>query len=187
MKLIAGLGNPGRSYSKNRHNVGYQCLDSFARAHRIEFNRKQTRAHIALGEGAGEHLVLVKPQTFMNRVGESIGPLLRSHGLLPSDLIVIYDDMDLPLGRVRIRERGSAGGHKGVQSIMSHIGTQEFLRIRVGIDHPSAEDVVDYVLSDFTREEQKTIDEAREKVTDIILSILTDGPVAAMNRFNFQG
>lgn len=186
MKLIVGLGNPGRSYARNRHNVGFQCVDYIAQANRLEINRQQARAAIVFGEIAGEKVILAKPQTFMNLVGESVGPLMRWYRLHFSDLIVIYDDMDLPFGRVRIREKGSAGGHKGVQSIIANLGTQEFPRIRVGIDRPpgEGEHVISYVLSDFSREEQKVVDEVKEKVAEAVEVILTQGIAAAMNRFN---
>lgn len=189
MKLIVGLGNPGNSYAGNRHNVGFQCLDYFARLHRIPIKErrlklKALKAKYGMGEVAGIPVVLAKPRTFMNVSGQAVAQLVRRFDVPLEDLIVIHDDLDLPLGKVRIRPRGGSAGHKGVESIMSSLGTQDFPRIRVGIGCPDYGDEVAYVLSDFAAEEKDIVTAAIATVADAIYCILTDGIEAAMNRYN---
>lgn len=189
-QMVVGLGNPGRQYAGNRHNAGFLAVDRFAEIHGLKFSKKLARADIAIGKVSGKDLVLAKPQTFMNLSGESVRGLLRRLGLGPPALIVVYDDLDLPLGRIRIREKGSAGGHRGIKSIIEHIRTQEFLRVRVGIGRPGVEgdeenpDVKDYVLSDFTPEEMKIIKPVYDKVAEAIKAIIDEGAAVAMNRYN---
>ena len=188
MKLIVGLGNPGKSYAGNRHNVGFQCLDYFAREHRIpikerRFRLKALKAKYGMGEVAGTPLVLAKPRTYMNNSGAAVIQLVRRFEISPDNLIVIYDDMDLPLGKLRIRQRGSAAGHKGVASIIASLKSEDFPRIRVGIGRPNG-DEVSYVLSDFSAEEKDIAGEAFSRVADAILCILNEGIQAAMNRYN---
>ncbi|MFH1382885.1 MAG: aminoacyl-tRNA hydrolase [Chloroflexota bacterium] len=189
MKLIVGLGNPGTGYASNRHNIGFMCLNYFARRHGIKFDKKQGKARIGLGKINGEAVVLARPQTFMNLSGESVGLLARKYDISLDDLIVIHDDLDLPLGKIRIRRGGKSGGHKGVGSIIGELGSPDFTRIRVGISRPATDesdetDIKDYVLGDFSREEKKIIDEVIPKVTEAILCLLTAGLTAAMNKFN---
>jgi PTH1 family peptidyl-tRNA hydrolase len=187
MKLIVGLGNPGRAYSANRHNVGFHCLDLLARRYGIHFAERRARARIGLGEVSGASLALAKPKTFINLSGEVVFSLLRHFSIPPSHLLVIYDDLDLPLGRLRIRERGSSGGHKGMESIISHLGSEDFPRIRVGIAPQERNmdfDAVEYVLSDFTAEEKPIIKETCAKVSEAIHCILSEGIQVAMSRFN---
>ena len=193
MKLIVGLGNPGLHYARNRHNIGFMCLNNFARKHGIRFTRKVGLARIGEGEVASLKLVLARPQTMMNRSGQSVGRLMQRYKVSPEDLIVIHDDLDLPLGKIRVRKGGRSGGHKGVDSIIAHLGSSDFTRIRVGIGRPDLmenatmnrdAEVINYVLSDFTPEEEKTIAQVIPKVTEAITCLLTEGLTAAMNRYN---
>jgi PTH1 family peptidyl-tRNA hydrolase len=191
VKLIVGLGNPGRRYVNNRHNVGFHCLDQFARRQGISIDHRSSRSKTGSGDIGGVEVVLAKPQTFMNLSGESVAKLMRRYNLSPEQLIVIYDDLDIPLGRIRIRERGSSGGHKGMKSIISRLGSQDFTRIRVGIappgvadDTPSGVDAIEHVLSGFTAKEKPVIKTIYDQVADAIYCIITEGVPAAMNKFN---
>ncbi len=193
MKLIVGLGNPGRGYANNRHNVGFVCLNHFARMQDIRFDKKQCKARIGTGEVAGSKVVIAKPQTYMNRSGQSVSLLANKFNVSLDNLLVIHDDLDLPLGKIRIRQSGSAGGHKGVGSIITESGSQDFIRIRVGIGRPTvvesyAEDkeaeVIDYVLSDFTTDEARIITRVIPEVSEAILCLLNEGLTAAMNKYN---
>jgi PTH1 family peptidyl-tRNA hydrolase len=186
MKLIVGLGNPGRIYANNRHNAGFKCLDFLARRHGIRLSKRRARAKIGTGEIAGLNVVLAKPQTFVNLSGEAVAQLVKRFAIPLSDLIVVYDDLDLPLGKIRIRGQGGAGGHKGMASIIALLGSREFPRIRVGIN-PGQDmglKTPDYVLSDFAPEEKTIISELYVKVADAIYCLLSEGIEAAMNRFN---
>lgn len=185
MKLIVGLGNPGAKQANNRHNVGFQCLDRLARAHNLEFTKRQCRALLALGEIGGCKVLLAKPLTYMNLSGEAVNPLAHRYEISLVDLLVIHDDLDLPLGVIRLRQRGGAGGHKGVLSIIEALGSQDFPRLRVGIGRPPAgQDPVDYVLSDFAPEEGTAIEGVYERVVAAVECWLTEGIVEAMNRHN---
>ena len=193
MKLIVGLGNPGRGYANNRHNVGFVCLNHFARTQGIHFDKKQGRARIGTGEVAGSKVVVAKPQTYMNRSGQSVSLLVKKFNVGLDNLLIIHDDLDLPLGKIRIRQGGSAGGHKGAGSIITELGSQSFIRIRVGIGRPnknegftefSDDEIKAYVLSDFTSDEKQAITQVIPRVSEAILCLLTEGPVAAMNRYN---
>ena len=193
MKLIVGLGNPGRGYANNRHNVGFVCLNHFAHRQGIRFDKKQGRARIGTGEIAGSKGVVVKPQTYMNRSGRSVSLLVKKFNVSLDNLIVIHDDLDLPLGKIRIRQGCGSGGHKGVGSIITELGSQNFIRIRVGVGRPvknegatefNEGEVISYVLSDFTPDEKRTITQVIPTVSEAILCLLTEGPVVAMNRYN---
>ena len=192
MKLIVGLGNPGFLYTRNRHNVGFMCVSHLARAHRIAFDRKQGHARTGIGNISRHRVVLARPQTFMNASGESVSALMNKLYVAPADLIVIHDDLDLPVSKIRLRLGGSSGGHKGVESIIARIGTPEFYRVRVGIGRPETEAeatdkesaVIDFVLRDFTREEKKIIDTVIPKVGEAISFLLAEGLPAAMNKYN---
>jgi len=193
MMLIAGLGNPGYVYARSRHNIGFMCVRHLARTQGIKFDKKQGYARICSGEIAGEKVVLARPQTYMNASGESVSRLVKRLRISPSDLIVIYDDLDLPPGKIRLRLGGGSGGHKGLDSIIAHLGSRDFYRVRVGIGRPdiaegSAGDredaVIAYVLSEFTPEEKKIIQKVIPVVSQAILCLLTEGLDAAMNKFN---
>jgi PTH1 family peptidyl-tRNA hydrolase len=189
--LIVGLGNPGDKYAGNRHNIGFMCLDEFARAHKLSFGRSRVKARVAEGKIDGKDVVLAKPMTFVNLSGEAVGRLVRKHGVKPESLIVVHDDMDLLVGRIRIRQ-GGASGHNGIKSIVEHIGTEDFIRVRVGVGRPEAgengrtdrHEVVSHVLGDFSREEQAVIDKVIPAVSEALLILLTVGLTAAMNKYN---
>ena len=188
-KLIVGLGNPGRSYAGNRHNIGFICLRYFARFQGIKLDRKKGLARTGTGMVAGSKVVLARPQTFMNNNGQSVSRLLRSFKVNLKDLLVIHDDLDLPLAKIRISSGSGSGGHKGINSIIAELGTQEFTRIRVGIGrpaqpNPTEEDIIAYVLSDFTPDERKVISLVIPRLSEAILCLLTEGLTPAMNRFN---
>ena len=185
-KLIVGLGNPGRKYAGNRHSVGFQCLDRLAEAWGLPFSRRKHKALLAQGEIAGLKVILAKPQTFMNLSGDAVERLARFYKLPPENILVIYDDLDLPLGRVRLRPEGGSGGHKGMKSIVEHLGTNGFPRLRVGIGRPTHGDPVDYVLDDFAPDEQIAIEEAYERVVSTVELWLTEGIATAMNRYNLS-
>ena len=193
MKLIIGLGNPGRIYAHNRHNIGFMCLNHFAKTQGIHFDKKQGLARTGVGEAADSELIVARPQTHMNLSGQSVSRLVKKFKISLDDLIVIHDDLDLPLGKIRITQGSSSGGHKGVDSIITHLGSPDFLRIRVGIGRPpivesSAKDkeaeIIGYVLSDFTSEEKKTMTQVISKVSDAILCLLSEGVTTAMNKYN---
>jgi PTH1 family peptidyl-tRNA hydrolase len=189
MKLIVGLGNPGRAYAHNRHNVGFICLNHFARRQGIKFDHKKGLARIGEGEVAGNKLVLARPQTYMNSSGESVSRLMRKFNIDLNDLIVIHDDLDLPLAKIRLSFGSSSGGHKGIDSIIKELGSRDFIRIRIGIGRPdkaeaSEDEIIAYVLSDFTPAEKRAIDKIIPQVSEAILCLLTEGLEAAMNKFN---
>ena len=191
MKLIVGLGNPGKTYAHNRHNVGFRCLNYFARLHSIRFNHRQCRAKVGIGEVRGEKLLLAKPRTFVNLSGDPVACLVHKHGIPLSNLLVIYDDLDLPPGKIRLRQNGGSGGHKGMNSIISALGSEDFPRIRVGIGRPQGEEqsisedaIVNYVLSDFSRQEEAIIKPVIIKVAEAIDYFLSQGIEAAMSKFN---
>lgn len=185
MYLIAGLGNPGKQYAGTRHNVGFMAIDRIADALSISVNRLGYKAIYGDGFINGEKIILAKPQTFMNLSGESVRAIADFYRIPAENVIIIYDDMALPVGKIRIRERGSAGGHNGMKSIISHLGTQEFPRIRVGIGEPPHSGV-DFVLSSFSKEERPDIDEAVSKMDKIIKMVLEHDVAYAMNIFNRQ-
>ncbi len=193
MKLIIGLGNPGKTYAHNRHNIGFRCLNHLAKLHSIQVKKHQCQSQVGVGRIAGVEVLLAKPKTFVNLSGEAVGSLMRKYKIPASDLIVIYDDLDLPLGRLRLRPGGSAGGHKGIKSIISALSSKDFCRIKVGIGRPTDEDsnplsdedvIIGYVLSDFTPREEAAIKPAIATVAEAVDCILTEGVVAAMNKFN---
>ena len=193
MKLIVGLGNPGRIYARNRHNIGFMCVSHFAKTQGIRFDKKQGQARIGTGEVAGNKLIVARPQTHMNLSGESVIRLVNKFNISLNDLLVIHDDLDLPLGKIRLSQGSGSGGHKGVDSIITHLGSLDFPRIKVGIGRPpiiedSAEDreadIVAYVLNDFTPDEKKFITEVIPEVSEAVLCLLNEGLTAAMNKYN---
>jgi PTH1 family peptidyl-tRNA hydrolase len=183
--LIVGLGNPGGKYQKNRHNVGFQCLDRLAQAHQLAFDKKQDKAEVAMGWIRGHRAILAKPQTFVNVSGEAVGALARFFKIEPDHVLVIYDDLDLEQGIIRVRPKGSAGGHNGIKSIIEHLGTQDFPRIRVGIGRPPGKmEPKSYVLQDFGGDELLVMEEVCGRVVDALDVFLESGVLDAMNRFN---
>lgn len=187
MKVIVGLGNPGRRYSKTRHNLGFMVIDKLVSIYRIELNRKGFDAIWGKGYIEGEKVILVKPQTFMNLSGNAVKIILNGHKAEFSDLLVIYDDMDLELGKIRVRPRGSPGGHKGIRSIINTIGTDQFSRIRIGIGRQeNREEAETYVLSPFKKSEAPAANKAILRATEAVVTIIKDGVTAAMNKYNIR-
>ena len=183
--IIVGLGNPGPEYAETRHNMGFRCVDCVAKSHGITFSRRHRSVLVGEGVVEGRRVALAKPRTFVNRSGRAITYLLARYAVSPQNLLVICDDLDLPLGKIRLRPEGSAGGHNGIKSIIEAVGTQEFPRLRVGIGHPpSGSDQIDYVLGTMSEDEREMADEAVERVVQAVASVLTDGVTVAMNRFN---
>jgi len=186
--LIVGLGNPGREYADTRHNVGFQCVDALAATHRLTFNKVQAKAILADGLIGDRQVTLAKPQTYMNLSGESVSALMNFYKLTPDALIVISDDLDIPLGTLRIRITGSAGGQNGLKNIIQHLGTQDFARIRIGIGRPPGRmDAAAYVLQAFGKDERALADDAIQRATAAIGTWLTDGIAIAMTRYNGTG
>jgi PTH1 family peptidyl-tRNA hydrolase len=185
--LVVGLGNPGRKYAGNRHNAGFHCLDRLAEAYGMVFDTKRDKAFLALGRVAGRRVVLAKPQTYVNGSGEAVGALTRFYKIAPECVLVIYDELDLPQGTIRLRSRGSAGGHRGMLSIIEHLGTQEFPRLRVGIGRPPGRmEPKAYVLQDFDTAERELMEEVYGRVVTAVESLIVDGIREAMNRHNVR-
>jgi PTH1 family peptidyl-tRNA hydrolase len=183
--LIAGLGNPGRKYAQNRHNAGFHCLDRLAEAYGLRFDARRDKAKVALGRLAGRRAVLAKPQTFMNDSGLSIGALARFFKVAPADVLVVYDDLDLPQGTLRLRPHGGAGGHRGVRSAIQHLGTRDFPRLRVGIGRPPGRMLPKaYVLQDFGADEWLEMQAVYARAVAAVECWLVEGVKEAMNRFN---
>jgi peptidyl-tRNA hydrolase, PTH1 family len=186
MWLIIGLGNPGEDYTKTRHNIGFQCVKEVARRHGLDFGKKLAKARIAEGQIAGQRVVLAKPFTYMNLIGQSIVGLCNWYKIEPAQqLLVIYDDLDLPFGTLRLRERGSAGTHNGMKSAIGQLGSQVFPRIRFGIGQgPAGRVAADYVLGRFTRDEQEQLPALITRTADAVETVLRESFTTAMNRFN---
>lgn len=185
MRLIVGLGNPGFQYRSTRHNVGFECIDTMARKWGISNRERRAKVVMSRGQRAGQQLVLAKPRTFMNNSGDGVSYLLTRFAASVDDLMVIYDDMELPLGRLRIRRSGSDGGHKGVRSIITSLRTQAVPRIRLGIGFPpDSGDPVDYVLGRFSDESAIVVAQAVETVAQAVECWLEEGIDVTMNRFN---
>ncbi len=186
VKLIVGLGNPGIEYQFTPHNLGFLTIDRVANDLGIEIRNRQCRALTARATIAGEPVILAKPETYMNLSGLSVRELVLEHPVdVSKDLIVIYDELDLPLGTIRIRQRGSSAGHNGVESVLGALGTDEFLRIRLGIaPGRRVADGVKYVLTPFRKAQDKVVSEVLDRAAQAVETILKEGPAAAMNRFN---
>jgi PTH1 family peptidyl-tRNA hydrolase len=184
--LIVGLGNPGAKYAHHRHNIGFRILEALARRHGLTFSReKRAQAQVAEGEIEGHRVLLAKPQTFMNRSGRAVGRLVRARDIPLDGLLVVYDDLDLPLGRLRLRPEGGTGGHKGMASIGEVLGNQAFARLRVGIARPPAhQDPAEYVLESFEPEELPIVSTVVARAAEAIECWLTEGITAAMDLYN---
>lgn len=183
MKLIVGLGNPGQTYAGTRHNVGFMCLNYFARTHKLSFSQRASHSQIAKGEVDGIPVVLAKPLTYVNRSGSAVASLLHRWQLSTEDLVVIHDDMDLPLGQLRIRAKGSSGGHKGMGSIIAALGNSDFVRIRVGVGRPQDEAIY-HVLGPFHPEEKEILNEVIALAAQAILCLIKEGIDKTMNLYN---
>jgi PTH1 family peptidyl-tRNA hydrolase len=185
MYIIIGLGNPTAQYQATRHNVGWDAITRLSDDFRISLDSKKHKAICGKGFIEGEKVVLAQPITYMNLSGESVRELVDFYKVTADEIIVIYDDISLEVGQLRIRKKGSAGGHNGIKSIIQHLGTDEFMRIKVGVgDKPKDWDLADYVLSRFTSEEQPAIREALKDASDACKMIITSGIDAAMNQYN---
>ncbi len=186
MKLIVGLGNPGIEYQFTPHNLGFLAIDRIANNLGVEIRNRQCRALTARAVIAGQPVILAKPETFMNLSGLSVRELVAEYQVdVKSDLIVIYDELDLPLGAIRIRTRGSSAGHNGMESILGALGTDEYLRVRLGIaPDRKITDGVKFVLTPFRKAQLKVVDEVLDIAAEAVEVILKEGPAAAMNRFN---
>lgn len=185
MYIIAGLGNPTKEYEKTRHNAGFDTIDKLADKLGISVTEKKHKALCGKGMIGFEKVLLLKPQTFMNVSGESIRDAADFYKVEPAHIIIIYDDISLAVGQLRIRAKGSAGGHNGIKSIIAHLGTQEFPRIRVGVgEKPDRMDLADYVLGRFSQVERKVMEEAFIEAAEAAETMVTDGVSAAMNQHN---
>ena len=185
MKLVVGLGNPGKQYEATKHNIGFMVIDAIADSVPHTPWKEEQSAEVCSITVDGEKVLLVKPQTFMNASGESVGPLMRYYKIDPSDVYCIYDDMDLPVGKLRIRPNGSSGGHNGIKSLISHIGTENFPRFRVGIGRPLPQwTVIDHVLAPFSEENQEKVQKGIKDTVKAVLGTLEVGIDKGMNQFN---
>lgn len=185
MKIIIGLGNPTREYQATRHNVGFDAVTRICDDFNIRLDAREHKALCGKGYIGGEKVILAQPQTYMNLSGESVRALVDYYKLAAEDIIVICDDINLDVGQLRVRKKGSAGGHNGLKNIIAQLDTQEFTRIRVGVgEKPERWDLADYVLGRFPKEEEPLIREALERVSKACQCIITDGVDTAMNRYN---
>ncbi len=187
-RVIAGLGNPGKNFAGNRHNIGFMVLDRLAAQHRLRFDKMMNRGMVALGDISGVKVALVKPQTFMNDSGMCVSPLLKFYKSTPDDLLVVYDELDLPAGQVKLRKQGGPAGHNGMRSLIQHVGTPDFARLRMGIGRPPGRMAPkDFVLQDFSKMELAELNSTIDRATKGIERWLTDSIDNAMNWVNAPG
>lgn len=185
MKVIVGLGNPGPKYEFTRHNIGFLTIDQLAQKLNIEVKQSKFKALYGETRIGQEKVILLKPMTYMNLSGESVNEVLRFYNCEIDDVLIIYDDLDLPAGKMKLRMQGGAGGHNGIKSIIQHLGTQQFKRIKMGIGRPVNEDVVSYVLGTFSKEEQETLQEMLPKAADACVSFVEEEDFSkVMNNYN---
>jgi PTH1 family peptidyl-tRNA hydrolase len=183
--LFVGLGNPGREYRNNRHNIGFMALDRLAGRLGINFSRLESKALITKTEYSGRRLILAKPQTFMNLSGQSVSSLVRFYKIPLENMLVAYDDVDLPFGTIRLRPGGGSAGHRGMGSVIERLGIENFPRLRMGVGRPTGHmEAADYVLQDFSRSEVETLPVILDNAVDAMLLYVTKGLVSAMNQFN---
>ena len=184
-RIVVGLGNPGKQYAGTRHNLGFWCVDRLADEWGIDVSRRRRLFTWGEGYAGGASVALVKPRTYVNESGKAVTAVLARLRARPSELIVVYDDLDLPVGRVRLRAEGGSGGHNGMKSIIADIGTREFARLRIGIGRPAQDsDEIEHVLGRPSDDERRTMAEAVDTAAEAVAAIVEDGIVAAMNRFN---
>lgn len=185
MKLIIGLGNPGKQYENTRHNIGFNVIDALADKWNAPLNQSKFNGMYAVVHRPEGKVILLKPLTYMNLSGECVRPLMDYYDIEVEDILVIYDDLDLEAGKLRLREKGSAGGHNGIKSLIQHLGTQQFNRIRVGVSRPpTGMKVSDYVLSKFSKEEQPIMEDAVKKSVDAVEASLSKKFLDVMSQFN---
>lgn len=183
-RLIVGLGNPGMMYRGTRHNLGFLIAEAFGKRHRIAFRQKAYKGRFGEGQVGGRPVALLLPMTYMNLSGEAVAAARKGMGIRPEEILVIADDMDLPTGQLRLRDKGSSGGHNGLRSIIDLLGTEGFARLKVGISHPSGDMVVDWVLGYFSREEHTLVSAAIPKAVEVLTSAVTQGIQAAQVRIS---
>ena len=185
MRIIVGLGNPGDRHRDSRHNLGFRCVDFISRQWEIPFSERRAKAVLARGRRHGRDVVLVKPRTFMNNSGEGVSYIIDRFGVRPSDILIIYDDLELALGRIRLRTQGTGGTHNGMRSIISVLQTQEIPRLRVGIGHPPlGQETIPFVLGRFSKDESESVTRSVGLAAEAVECILEENIDAAMNRFN---
>lgn len=183
--LIVGLGNPGREYLRNRHNVGFMFLDRLAGHLQVSFSRLESRALVTKADYQAHRVILAKPQTYMNLSGQAVGALMRFYKVPLEQMLIVYDDVDLPFGSLRMRPTGGSAGQKGMASIIEGIGSQDFPRLRIGIGRPPGRmDAAAYVLQDFSRQETEELPQVLDRAVEAVLIFVTYGITEAMNRFN---
>lgn len=182
MKIIVGLGNPGMEYVHTRHNAGFETINLFAKKNNFSFSQKGKTMLVSENNYKGEKLILLKPLTYMNLSGQAVASIAGTYKAQPEDILIISDDMDLPCGKIRVRAKGSAGGHNGIKSVIASLGTQDFPRIRIGIGRN--DNAIDFVLGKFSKEERKIMEEAYEKAADAIEDWMAQGVEWVMNRYN---
>ncbi len=188
MKLIVGLGNPGSAYSKTRHNIGFEVIEELAQRSGMPVNQNKFNGVFSLVHQGGEKMILLKPLTYMNLSGKSIRPIMEYYDIDIENLLVIYDDLDLPVGKIRLRQKGSAGGHNGIKSTIAHLGTQNFNRIRIGIDRPPlGMKVPDYVLGKFGKDEWQEMQPVIQTCADACEKWINTPFIEVMNQFNAKG
>lgn len=185
MKCIVGLGNPGKKYAKTRHNIGFMIIEELANRHGWKLTKKKFNSKFAVEMLGDEKVLLLAPQTYMNLSGEALGPLMSYYGIDIEDIVIIYDDLDLPTGKIRLRQKGGHGGHNGIRSVIDHVGTKEFKRIRVGIGRPTNQaPIIDYVLGTFDKEEKEDAISSIKKATDACETWINKPFNEVMNEFN---
>lgn len=185
MLLIVGLGNPEKEYAKTRHNMGFDVINNLSNKYNIEVNKEKFKALFGMGNIEGEKVILLKPQTYMNLSGEAIIECMNFYKIPCEDLLIIYDDIDTEPGKIRIRKKGSAGTHNGMKSVINHIQTEEFNRIRIGIGHPGENsDMVSYVIGKVPEEDLKLLREGTLAATNAVIEIIKNNVDSAMNKFN---
>ena len=184
MKLIVGLGNPENEYSMTRHNMGFDTINLIAKKYNIEVNKSKFKGLFGQGEIEGEKVFLLKPQTFMNLSGESLAEIMKFYKIDVKDILIIYDDIDTEPGKIRIREKGSSGTHNGMKSIIAHLATEKFDRIRIGIGRPEHNDLINYVTCKIKEEDYKILEEGIKKAANATICLIKEGTAKAMNKFN---
>lgn len=184
MFLIVGLGNPGKEYEHTRHNVGFDIIELIGDKYNIDVNRKKFKGIYGDGRIAGERVLLLKPTTYMNLSGESIKEVLNFYKIPNDNIIVLYDDISIEVGRLRIRQKGSAGGHNGIKSIIAHLGSDVFPRVKIGVGQPPGENLVSHVLGKFSKDEREKLEDVFEATSRSVEAIIERGVAEAMNKFN---
>ena len=185
MKLIAGLGNPGKQYASSRHNIGFLVINRLAKANGIDLKGRKFKSRLGKGDVEGQSVILAKPQTFMNLSGEAVSAIAQYYKIIPQDIIIVHDDLDIPFGTLKIKTKGGSGGHHGLDSIIALLHDDRFLRIRIGIGNPPDErDEADFVLSPFNDSESQQLETVIDKATDCLGMLITHDPEFAMNRFH---